>query len=323
MEYGYEIDFLPVGEESKSGDAIVVRFGDLHGERHNQVVVVIDGGFKDDGQKVVDHIKEHYNTNVIDIVIATHPHNDHIAGLETVLVEMQVSALWMHRPWDESHTNNISKWFTGGRVTDNSVREGLRNSLDTARNLEKIASQKGIPIMEPFVGSGRDFGIGQVIVAGPTRDYYESLLPDFVSTPKPKGEIAKIFERAADAIGKAFESWGIETLDDNGETSAENNTSVVTLLKVGEKHLLFTGDAGIAALTNSADILEAHGITSENYSFVQAPHHGSKQNVGPTILNRLLGKKLSEEKKDTKRISTFCSCAIKGAPKHPSNTNHD
>jgi hypothetical protein len=33
---GYEIDFLGVGEESKSGDAIAIRFGNLHGARRSK-----------------------------------------------------------------------------------------------------------------------------------------------------------------------------------------------------------------------------------------------------------------------------------------------
>ncbi|MCK5616247.1 MBL fold metallo-hydrolase [Candidatus Pacearchaeota archaeon] len=321
MEHGYEIDFLPVGDETKSGDAIALRFGNLHGNRNEQAVVVVDGGFTDNGNDIVNHIKKFYGTSIVDIVIATHPHNDHVAGLQTVLEEMEVKALWMHKPWDEAHTNNIAKWFTDGRVTDSSIRESLRKSLDVSRDLEKIASQKEIPITEPFAGLLRDFGFGQIVIAGPTTDFYESLLPDFAGTPDSKNTppnlITKGFEAVKEVVGRVFENWGLETLDDSGETSAENNTSVITLLKVEKKHLLFTGDAGIPALTNAVDLLEAVNITHNNYHFVQLPHHGSKRNVGPTILNRILGPKLSEDQKDIKKISAFCSCAIKGEPKHP------
>jgi beta-lactamase superfamily II metal-dependent hydrolase len=316
---GFEIDFLPVGPENKSGDAIALRFGNLYGGRTEQAVIVIDGGFKDDGQKIIDHIKKYYDgTDIIDLVIATHPHGDHTAGLETILKEMQVKEFWMHRPWDETHTNNISRWFTDGRVTDKSVREALRKSLDTARELEKIATQKRIPIIEPFVGVGKDFGFGRVDIAGPTKEYYESLLPDFAATPESKSAFTTLLtgvtERVTEAVSKVFESWDIETLDDSGETSAENNSGAITLLRVNGKHLLFTGDAGIPALTNAVDLLESYSITHENYSFIQVPHHGSKRNVGPTILNRLIGPKLDEDKK----IKTaFASCAKNENPKHP------
>ncbi|MFC1780848.1 ComEC/Rec2 family competence protein [Planctomycetota bacterium] len=315
---GYEVDFLAVGDESKSGDAIALRFGNLYGERAEQAVIVIDGGFKDDGRKLVEHIRTYYGTDIIDVVIATHPHGDHIAGLETILKEMQVKEFWIHKPWDENHTNNISKWFTDGRVTDNSVREALRKSLDTARELEKIATQKGIPIIEPFVGIYKDFGFGRIDIAGPTKDYYESLLPDFASTPESRSSFATFLtgavEKVTEVVSKVFESWDVETLDDNGETSAENTSGAITLLRIDGKTLLFTGDAGISALTNVADLLEASGITNENYSFIQVPHHGSKRNVGPTILNRLIGPKLGEDKE----IKTaFASCAKDGNPKHP------
>ena len=42
---GYEVDVLGVGGESKSGDAIALRWGNLYGSREEQKVVVIDGGF--------------------------------------------------------------------------------------------------------------------------------------------------------------------------------------------------------------------------------------------------------------------------------------
>ncbi|MFI1955905.1 hypothetical protein ACH437_29400 [Streptomyces xinghaiensis] len=37
---GYEIDFLPVGEESKGGDAIALRYGNLYGSRRELTVIV-------------------------------------------------------------------------------------------------------------------------------------------------------------------------------------------------------------------------------------------------------------------------------------------
>ncbi|MBW1976256.1 MAG: MBL fold metallo-hydrolase [Deltaproteobacteria bacterium] len=324
MGIGYEIDFLPVGPESKTGDAITLRFGNLlEGKREEQAVIVIDGGFKDDGQRIVNHVRKYYDgTDTIDLVIATHPHEDHIAGLQTVLTEMQVQEFWMHKPWDESHTNNISRWFVDGRVTDESVSTALKKSLDTARDLEKIADEKGIPIIEPFAGIYKDFGLGRIDIAGPTKEYYESLLPSFAATPEPKGALASLMARGAEmvveAVSKVFESWDKETLDDTGETSAENNSGAITLLRVADKQLVFTGDAGIPALTNGVDLLEACNITHADCSFIQVPHHGSKRCVGPTLLNRLVGPRLPEEKKSTKKMSAFCSCAVNGAPKHPS-----
>ncbi len=53
---GFEIDFLAVGKEGQSGDAIAFRIGNLLGERKEQFVAVIDGGFKESGEQLVNHI---------------------------------------------------------------------------------------------------------------------------------------------------------------------------------------------------------------------------------------------------------------------------
>jgi beta-lactamase superfamily II metal-dependent hydrolase len=131
---GYEVEFLPVGDGERSGDAIVLRFGNLDGSRGEQTVVVVDGGFADTGQEVVNHIKRFYGTDQIDLVISTHPDGDHSAGLVKVLEQLKVKRLWMHQPWD--HTDDIAKMFKDGRVTDESIEKRLRESLNTAKNLE-------------------------------------------------------------------------------------------------------------------------------------------------------------------------------------------
>src|SRR5438105_4350699 len=104
---GYEVDFLPVGDGERSGDAIALRFGNLSGSRLEQTVMVIDGGYVESGEALVEHIKEYYKTDDVDIVVSTHPDADHAAGLAVVLEQLRVRVLWMHRPWN--HTEDIAK----------------------------------------------------------------------------------------------------------------------------------------------------------------------------------------------------------------------
>lgn len=309
---GYEVDFLPVGEESKSGDAIAIRFGDLYGTRDDYKVVVIDGGFKESGEKLVEHVKKYYNTDVVDLAILTHPDADHASGLEVVLNELTVKQLWMHLPWN--HTEDIANMFKDGRVTDQSVKESLRRSLENARSLENLAKSKDIPIAEPFTGLQDE--TGTIIVAGPSEEYYESLLPEFKGTPESKegGFFEKALEAVLEVARKIAETFNHETLDNNGETTAENNSSVVLRLKTENNDVLFTGDAGIPALTLAADYLEEVGTDHSTIDLIQVPHHGSKRNVGPDILNRLVGPKLNEDKQLKLALA---SVAQKGEPKHP------
>ncbi|MEO1300025.1 MAG: hypothetical protein AAFW75_30505 [Cyanobacteria bacterium J06636_16] len=208
---GYEVDFLAVGEGGRSGDAIALRFGDLHGKRNQQMVVVIDGGYKESGKDLVEFIQGYYQTNIVDLVISTHPDADHASGLSVVLEEMTVGELWLHQPW--KRTEDIAKLFRDGRVTDNSISKSLK-ALEAAANLEKIAESKGIPIVEPFVGVDAGFKNidGHLYVLGPTLTFYEEQLPDFRCTPEPKKYsesifLGKVLDSAVEFVQKIAESW--------------------------------------------------------------------------------------------------------------------
>ncbi|MDR2463500.1 MAG: hypothetical protein LBD30_06945 [Verrucomicrobiales bacterium] len=317
-EIGYEIDFLPVGEGEKSGDAIALHWGNiLSNDPTKQTVVVIDGGFADSGEALVEHIKKYYQTSTVNCVISTHPDNDHVSGLSVVLEKMTVNCLVMHRPWLKEHTNGISDLFVHGRVTDKSVRNRLKEGLDAAYQLEQLALNKRIQITEPFTDVGGYSGALRIL--GPTQDYYESLLPDFRSTPQAKQEssISTLFGRASSAVANAVkkfaENWDIETLDNDGETSAENNSSAITLFHFNDEYILFTGDAGIPALTQAVNLLVGEGFNFAKLKFIQVPHHGSQRNIGPTILNTLIGNRVNQ----TKIKTAFVSAAKDGEPKHP------
>lgn len=181
---GYEVDILAVGEKSNSGDAIAVRYGDLSDGREAQTVVVIDGGYKDDGARLVAHIKEHYQTERVDLVISTHPDQDHINGLTTVIEEMEVSELWIHKAW--VHNQGIADKFKDGRVTDNSIGERLKDSLEAAYRLVELAESKGVTVREPFTGET----FGSIKVLSPSLEYYEELIPQFDGMPEAKSTAA-------------------------------------------------------------------------------------------------------------------------------------
>lgn len=309
---GYEVDFLGTSSESKSGDAIAIRFGNLHGSRDEQTVVVIDGGFTDDGSKVVDHITNHYGTTRVDLVISTHPDQDHINGLETILNALEVGELWLHLPWN--HNTGLLDKFHDGRITDNSIGERLKDTLNKAHALCELAESKGIPVKEPF--TGLTHVSGAIKVLGPTEDYYESLIPEFDGMPAKATDstIGTAFNKALSAVKRLFAQWGKDEIDDDGVTSPKNNSSVITQLIVDSKRLVFTGDAGIDALQNVADELDVCADPAE-ISFIQIPHHGSRRNVGPSVLNRIIGSPVGEG--ESRNITAIASTARNGEPKHP------
>jgi beta-lactamase superfamily II metal-dependent hydrolase len=286
--------------------------------------MVIDGGTIEAGERLVQHVETHYETDTVDLVVNTHPDGDHASGLSVVLEELKVGHLWLHRPWE--HSGEIRDLFEDGRLSDDGLSAKMRKALADAWELEKLATRKGIRITEPFSDGEANREYNGITILGPSTSYYESLLPDFREMPDVKEQVAWYFSRgfralaeaAAEVVSKVAESWGRETLQDPEEdaTSAENNTSVVLVLRLDGKQLLFTGDAGTPALRRAAEMANRLGIDLTASTFQQVPHHGSKRNVGPTILNRIVGPRLSSSA-TPKTKTVFVSASKGGVPKHP------
>ena len=314
----YEVDFLAVGSESSSGDAIAMRYGNFLRDPNDQVVIVIDGGYAENGDELVNHIRRYYHTNRVDVVVSTHPDGDHIGGLSTVLENMEVGLLAMHRPW--MHAARIRNMFHDGRITDFSLSERFRASLEQAHDLEQLALRRRIPIVEPFTGVQLT---PELTVVGPSLDYYCSLLPEFgqngvrgIATAGLWGRIAQ----AGTAVLRALvETWYEEALAEPAEdaTSARNNSSTVMLFEHGTEYFLFTADAGVPALRNALPVVAQLGYGAGQIPFVQIPHHGSKRNVGPSMMSVLFGPVRTPGTLSGQ--TGIISAAGKGEPKHPSN----
>lgn len=314
---GYEIDYLMVGDGKKSGDAICLRYGNLFGPRNEQTVITIDGGTAESGKNLAQHVKDFYHTDIVDIALLTHPDADHASGMRMVLEELKVNQVVMHLPWN--HSSDVKALLEDTRSTTNSIREKTKRNLSVAREVEQLAKRKGIAIFEPFAGSGNQNGLRFL---GPTEEFYEEQLACFDFMPGAETEaLNRSYAELARAIGERIlswlsETWFAENLKDpkDGASSPENNSSAILLLEVDGRKLLFTGDAGVPALTAAAGYADSAGISLSGLSFFDVPHHGSKRNLGPTILNRLLGAIRPE---NAREWTAYVSAAKEGAPKHP------
>ena len=299
----FEVDFLAVGDGEKSGDAIAVRWGNLAGPRAEQKILIIDGGTLEAGQNLVNHVANFYGTTSVDAVLCTHPDIDHACGLKIVLEKLDFGFLLMHKPWD--HANEIGELFKNP-TTPTKLQEKLKKAITTAHELQQICDDKGKKIYEPFTGMTWD----NLRILGPNRDYYQQLLAQFRETPAAMNPVPSILLKALSGAKETVE-WvaekldiQYESLDDSGVTSPENDSSTISLLTVDGYKLLFTGDAGIPALTAAADYATSLKVRLDDLRLMQVPHHGSKHNVGKTILNRI------------KAENALISVGAK-APKHP------
>jgi phosphoribosyl 1,2-cyclic phosphodiesterase len=143
----FEIDFLPIGK-STCGDSFVIRFGYLRTDNlSDQTVVLIDGGFTDDAETIKNHFFQWYGHDKIDLIISTHPDQDHINGLAGVIEKMTVGQLWMHLPWEHSEALAESKQVS---FSSTHLNQMLAKSLSKSVNLAEVAVRKNVPIIEPF-----------------------------------------------------------------------------------------------------------------------------------------------------------------------------
>lgn len=302
---GFEIDFIPIDSGQRNGDAITIRVR----ENGQDTVYVYDGGTIDTGNLIVEHIQKYYETDKVDYLISSHPDNDHVSGLRTVIQKLKVKELWMHRPWN--HVPDIIDQVKDGRSTTNSVSKLLEDGLAFAKELEDLATKMKIPIQEPF--QGRE--IGSFTVLSPSDDWYIELLATFKEVPETKSDTH--LGAIVDKNMSAHEIWGKETLPESVSTSPENESSTVLYANLLGTEVLLTADAGCQALQTSIEYSNNAGIDLKNCSFIHLPHHGSSNNVTSSILNQLLGTILP---KGTKVKKTSFSNISKDCKTHPKQT---
>lgn len=290
QRYGFELDFLPVGTGAKSGDAISMRIG-LPGTT-TQTVVVIDGGTLDSGRAMVEHIQLNYDYPTrIENLVSTHPDSDHVSGLREVLDAFDVGTLWIHQPWlyaDLLIESFKYRWTAAG------LEARLKECFAVPWDLCQTATARGIALAEPYQGTV----ISGMPVLAPSLERYLALVPKMSRTPAERlGEsIAKSLAGVARSILSVFETWSFETLGtpQPGDTSSTNETSVVMFGDFGEQKILLTADAGVEALEEAFDYSATIGLPAFQPNLVQIPHHGSRRNISPRLLDRLLGPIMEE-----------------------------
>jgi len=306
----YEIDFLDV-ESDKSGDAIPLRY-EINGVTR---IHVVDGGFADTGDKVVEHVKKFYgNPKSIDSVVVTHPDQDHACGVKKILEQFEsVKELWMLRPW--IYAAELLPRFPRYESAE-SLAKRLREVYPYIADVEDVALEKDIPIYEPFQGAK----IGAFTVLTPSKSRYFDLVVASEKTPQTAEALQNFTARAAMVVqaAKRFLKalWGEEAFSDE-ETSAENEMSVIQYANLCGEKILLTADAGRSGLKEAADFAPFVALSLPGIDRFQVPHHGGRRNVSTELLDRWLGPRLAEKPAPGSEKFTAIISAAKKDEDHP------
>ena len=132
---GCEVHFIDVGQ----GDCSLIRSDGKN--------ILIDAGENDQGSTVVAYLKK-LGITKIDLLVATHPHSDHIGGMDVVVDELEIGKILMPRLPDE-----------------------MVPTTKTYRDLLTSITNKGLKITPAKPGASYEFGAGALTVLGPNDDY--------------------------------------------------------------------------------------------------------------------------------------------------------
>jgi beta-lactamase superfamily II metal-dependent hydrolase len=245
----YEIEMLSVGD----ADAFVI----YHSNGVDEKLILIDAGkTAEHGNKIVNLIKNNYPQKTeIDLAINTHLDSDHIGGFEIVLKSYKIKEFWMHDPWAE----NLLLEAVTFKSTNHILLESLRQSKAL---LEIIRSTPTTTLVIPYENTTYS---SLFKVLGPTKKFYQSLLPKFRNYRDYMLEEKEAFKNDPFQIDK----------------SAENNSSLIILFTpYSNTHYLFTGDAGPIAFH---DIW--HKLEEIKIYWLDVPHHGSIKNFDKRLLD--------------------------------------
>ncbi|MAB07918.1 MAG: competence protein ComEC [Rhodobacteraceae bacterium] len=261
---------------------------------------MVDGGYAEEGQKLLNHLSTYYGSTSVDHVVATHPDGDHAMGLRTVLEEANVGMLWINRPW--AYAEELLPYFAKYTNAEN-LAKALKSVFPNLAKLEEIATNRGIPIADAFQGAK----IGAFTVLAPSREAFFSYVVEDDKTPKAAPATAthgSVFDAAvrkiAEGVRLIMAAWGAEKFPAE-DTSPRNNMSIVQFADFSGRRVVLTADAGRAALDEAANFVRVAGLPlpADQNSLMQVPHHGSRHNVSTETLDRWLGE-VGEEHQETR-----------------------
>lgn len=279
----FEIDMLDV----KAADAFLIHaYVEKGGNNEWEYVVLVDAGNEGDGEVIYNHINKYYDQKYIDLIIITHCDSDHYGGMQYLINKHNdrnniflIKKVWVHDPYKHVDVDDV-KYIR--------KEETLRKRLNAAyefsdgSNLLELLDNAKIAREEVFAGDS--YGDLNIIVLGPDKDYYDSLIPDFrvdLDFKEEQDDDVYVGLFSSCQSEDDFYSKVLENAYD--DKSKVNQSSIIFLFEADGQDFLFTGDAGKEALHRVVDADKNKALA--NLNWLKVPHHGSKHNLDNAIIS--------------------------------------
>ncbi|WLR58424.1 ComEC/Rec2 family competence protein [Guptibacillus hwajinpoensis] len=125
-----EVHFIDVGQ----ADSILITYGEK--------AVLVDAGDNGDGETVSNYIKK-LGINQLDYIVATHPHHDHIGGMDDVIENFDVQTVMMPDvSYPTVHYKSLLKVLKKKDITLEKARKGMKIKLGHQVNIKVISPSK-------------------------------------------------------------------------------------------------------------------------------------------------------------------------------------
>ncbi|MEA4960435.1 MAG: ComEC/Rec2 family competence protein [Lutispora sp.] len=159
---GMKVHFIDVGQ----ADSILIQ--------SDEATMLIDGGNNADAEAVVDYIKSQ-NIKKLDYVIGTHPHEDHIGGLDAVIESFDIGAVYMPK---------------------------AMSTTKTFEDVLKAISNKGLKVNTPIPGTNINLGSAVFTILAPNSERYESTNNYSIVIKLTNGKNSFLFTGDAESISE-------------------------------------------------------------------------------------------------------------------------
>lgn len=161
-----KVHFIDVGQ----GDATLIQ----QINQDNTYNMLIDAGNNGDGEYLVEYLKDQ-GVKTLDYIIGTHPHSDHIGGLDDVIKGFQVGAIIMPK---------------------------VMANTRTFEEVMEAVSDKGLSITSPVPGTSYPLGEAEFTILAPNSDDYASLNDYSIANRIVFGSNSFIFTGDAEALSE-------------------------------------------------------------------------------------------------------------------------
>lgn len=159
---GLQVHFIDVGQ----ADCIFIKTDDK--------TMLIDAGNNADSKTVVEYIKSQ-NIDKLDFIVGTHPHEDHIGGLDAVIESFDIGTIYMPKAM------STTKTF-----------EDVLNAI----------AKKGMKVTTPVPGTTVDLGKASFTILAPNSDSYEEINNYSIVIKLNHGNNSFLFTGDAEAVSE-------------------------------------------------------------------------------------------------------------------------